>query len=361
MTYGNIIDRCDELVANDMSEAEKIELLFEFELDIMQNVMLLSQAELDNIPYPNRDTGLIIRRPHTKLYRLWLCSLLHKSNGDYSDAANMVSDFEAARIEFVQWYGDTCAPGRGQAVYKGYYLSAYSLAVMYGYDGTVEEWLKSLIGPPGDKGDDYVISQDDYSEIAAYCAEHYTDKIAEMNSALAEFKNNVAIGVYKGDPGTPGQDGTSVEHRWDGTMLIVTSASGTSTTDLKGDKGDTGNDGHTPIKGVDYFTEEDIHDFVYAKVPEGLYGGEMPFLCGMLYFPGEGYFDAFKENTESTNKIFDVNHFVLINDVPKYVWSATRRMYLDFSMPVRGKDYWTDEDKSEIKSYVDEAILGGAW
>ena len=29
--------------------------------------------------------------------------------------------------------------------------------------------------------------------------------------------------------------------------------------------------------------------------------------------------------------------------------------------PVRGIDYWTDEDKAEIKSYVDDAILGGEW
>lgn len=29
--------------------------------------------------------------------------------------------------------------------------------------------------------------------------------------------------------------------------------------------------------------------------------------------------------------------------------------------PVRGVDYWTDADKAEIKAYVDEAILGGAW
>ena len=29
--------------------------------------------------------------------------------------------------------------------------------------------------------------------------------------------------------------------------------------------------------------------------------------------------------------------------------------------PVRGTDYWTDIDKAEIKSYVDKAILGGAW
>lgn len=29
--------------------------------------------------------------------------------------------------------------------------------------------------------------------------------------------------------------------------------------------------------------------------------------------------------------------------------------------PVRGTDYWTPSDIAEIKSYVDEAILGGAW
>ena len=29
--------------------------------------------------------------------------------------------------------------------------------------------------------------------------------------------------------------------------------------------------------------------------------------------------------------------------------------------PVKGTDYWTDADKAEIKSYVDEAILGGEW
>ena len=29
--------------------------------------------------------------------------------------------------------------------------------------------------------------------------------------------------------------------------------------------------------------------------------------------------------------------------------------------PVRGTDYWTDADKAEIKAYVDDAILNGAW
>lgn len=33
----------------------------------------------------------------------------------------------------------------------------------------------------------------------------------------------------------------------------------------------------------------------------------------------------------------------------------------DGTSPVRGIDYWTEADKTEIKTYVDEAILGGAW
>ena len=33
----------------------------------------------------------------------------------------------------------------------------------------------------------------------------------------------------------------------------------------------------------------------------------------------------------------------------------------DGKTPVRGTDYWTEADKTEIKSYVDEAIVNGAW
>lgn len=40
--------------------------------------------------------------------------------------------------------------------------------------------------------------------------------------------------------------------------------------------------------------------------------------------------------------------------------SETFNIYNGYS-PIRGVDYWTEEDKAEIKSYVDEAILGGAW
>lgn len=75
-----------------------------------------------------------------------------------------------------------------------------------------------------------------------------------------QVENSLAQGLFIGPPGprgytgNPGKDGVSVTHSWNGTTLIVTSASGTSSEDLKGEKG---NDGYTPIKGVDYTDGKD--------------------------------------------------------------------------------------------------------
>ena len=50
-----------------------------------------------------------------------------------------------------------------------------------------------------------------------------------------------------------------------------------------------------------------------------------------------------------------------------YEWDSDTKTYIDSKVaakgyiPIRGTDYWTDEDKAEIKEYVDETILGGAW
>lgn len=54
----------------------------------------------------------------------------------------------------------------------------------------------------------------------------------------------------------------------------------------------------------------------------------------------------------------DGQDFVQAEDINSIAQEAIR---LADSVPVRGVDYWTDADKAEIKSYVDEAILGGAW
>ena len=73
----------------------------------------------------------------------------------------------------------------------------------------------------------------------------------------------------KGDAGNKGSDGISCEHSWNGTVLTVTSSSGTSSMDLKGEPGASGS---TPVKGIDYFTDTDkteIVNLVLAALPNG--------------------------------------------------------------------------------------------
>lgn len=60
---------------------------------------------------------------------------------------------------------------------------------------------------------------------------------------------------------TPGKDGVSATHRWNGTVLTITSASGTSSADLKGEKGDK------PQKGVDYWTDADKQEIIRELSP----------------------------------------------------------------------------------------------
>ena len=50
-----------------------------------------------------------------------------------------------------------------------------------------------------------------------------------------------------------------------------------------------------------------------------------------------------------------------------FQWDATEKTFVDSGVkaegytPQRGEDYWNEKDKTEIREYVDDAILGGAW
>lgn len=87
--------------------------------------------------------------------------------------------------------------------------SAYEIAVENGFVGTETEWLASLKGEPGKDG--------------------------------APGRDG-ADGA-PGRDGTDGRDGVSATHEWNGTTLTITSASGTSSANLKGEPGRDGADG----------------------------------------------------------------------------------------------------------------------
>lgn len=64
-----------------------------------------------------------------------------------------------------------------------------------------------------------------------------------VSSDVRFFRGETGPQGPKGDTGAAGRDGISATHSWSGTTLTVTSASGTSSADLKGDRGEKGDPG----------------------------------------------------------------------------------------------------------------------
>jgi hypothetical protein len=130
-----------------------------------------------------------------------------------------------------------------------------------------------------------------------------------------------------------GLDGTPCTHEWDGTTLIVTSASGTSSANLKGDKGDKGD---TPQKNVDYFDGKGV---TVADVKESTENGG----ANVVTF-SDGTTLTVKNGTKGADGTMT---FEDLTDEQKASLKGK-----DGHNPIKGTDYWTASDKSQMVSDV---------
>jgi hypothetical protein len=84
---------------------------------------------------------------------------------------------------------------------------------------------------------------------------------------------------------------------------------------------------------------------------------------GVYYLGHSGFSTTIRGS--KTRPTYNGKDMALYSDISSAVNDALTQAKasgeFDGYSPVRGTDYWTEEDKAEIKSYVDEAILGGAW
>lgn len=99
----------------------------------------------------------------------------------------------------------------------------------YWYIGGVNTGVKAR----GEDGSSVTITSSHISNEAGG-----TSTITFSDGTIISVKNG--INGKDGKDGTNGSDGVSVTHSWNGTVLTITSASGTTSADLKGQKGDKG-------------------------------------------------------------------------------------------------------------------------
>ena len=186
-------------------------------------------------------------------------------------------------------------------------------------------------GPQGGKGDPFTYDDFTQEQINTLKGEKgdpftYNDFTPEQLAAL------------KGEPGyTPQKgidynDGISITHKWEGAILTITSASGTSSANLKGEKGDSFT--------YEDFTEEQLKDLIG---PQGDTG----------YSPHVNI--TTQQQTDGRNKVIIT---VTSKEENGEILTYTGEI-IDGEpgeTPQRGVDYWTVEDQQAIINEVLAAI-----
>ena len=155
--------------------------------------------------------------------------------------------------------------------WRGYYISAYGIAVKHGFQGTEEEWLESLKGAPGDPA----INQGTYTDYDTFISEHPTGEEGDVyivDTQLYAWEDGQwkDKGSWQGPQGPKGDKGDKGD----------TGAQGPAgATGPQGPKGDTGSAGPQGEKGpkgdkgdaftYDDFTEEQLAELTGPQGPAG--------------------------------------------------------------------------------------------
>ena len=209
MKLKQLIDYTDKLVPNVFSTAEKVEMVNQIEAEIQQDVYLIA---LDDIVQYDAATDmeaeLYVKPPFTDVYKNYLKAMLYREMGEAERYNNEVVLFNESMLNLRRYVAENIRPGNGQAELNGYYLSAYAIAVKHGYTGTEEDWLASLKGNTGPKGDAFT----------------YDDFTPEQLAALQGPKGETGAEGPKGDTGAQGQQGPKGDPgpKVDDNVMIVT-------------------------------------------------------------------------------------------------------------------------------------------
>ena len=154
-TIKKIVELADQLRENAFPLALKVAWIAELEALIALEVMKLDVSELEQFQYdPETDleTQPLVRFPHDNIYHYWLCAKIDAENGEYDRYQNTMQLYNGAYLAYRTWFSSVYDVYSGDPREHGWYLSAYALAVSRGFEGTLDEWLQSLVGPPGPPG-----------------------------------------------------------------------------------------------------------------------------------------------------------------------------------------------------------------
>ena len=157
MTITKAIQIADENRPNAYSDSLKTLWLSELDGKIAAEIMLMSVEDQGQFNYSELENPmgvtLLAGFPYDSIYVKYLIAKIDEMNGEFESYGNNAAIFNDAYGEYCRWFLSTYDPVQGESDIPTYYISAYSLAVLQGFNGSLDEWLASLRGERGYAGD----------------------------------------------------------------------------------------------------------------------------------------------------------------------------------------------------------------
>ena len=157
-TFKEIISRVNEMKPNVFSQQTKLNWLTSLNGKLAADIFLMDINEIRALPQGDEalDSQPLVGFPHEEIYEEYLIAKIDAANGEAREYQNRMQVYDSYYSNFVTWFKATYDPVQGDTNDHGicpklptYYITAYGMAVMCGYQGTIQEWLASLKGDPG--------------------------------------------------------------------------------------------------------------------------------------------------------------------------------------------------------------------
>ncbi len=405
MILSDVLRQADEFSPNTFSDELKVSFLNEAEGLVQTNVLLLAVEDIITYTWPeDQNTELIVRPPHDKLYRTYVAALIDFANGEYNRYQNKMQMFNAHFSEYMGWFAETYRPadthgdvyedeGLGRP-WRGYYVSPYGIAVKHGFSGSEADWLMTLKGERGDRGepgkDFRILGYYDTVEALLGAVPNPLPGDAYNVGAAAPYDVCIWDGVNlcwvnngplqgpageRGEQGEPGEKGERGEQGEKGDR------------GEQGERGERGEQGERGNSGVyvgsgempegynvqidptgeapsadEFVTEAELAAAVKKALEDFAGGGEVADGIGV-----QSIEQTVKSTEDGGINVITVTltdgtaHTFEVRNGNRGSAGADGVDGVDGYTPVRGTDYWTADDIATIKSYVDDAILNGVW
>lgn len=152
MRIAELFEYVDEIMENPFSAGTKMRWLNQVEAEIQTDVLLLAIDGVVQYTEEDLQAELIVPPPYDNLYAEWIFWRICLAQQEAELANNYAVTYDRSYNSYVRFVCSTINPKDGMAEAVRYYLTAYQLAVKHGYTGTEVEWIESLKGPAGEPG-----------------------------------------------------------------------------------------------------------------------------------------------------------------------------------------------------------------